>query len=152
MLNFFPNLSTSQPPGSFLRQGARLVFGARRGPHGGVLLRQSGRGLPVHRQGTALFPTFSFLYICKKLFFKIDLKLKFLGQFADLKFPIFQNCSIFCNKYSAFLKGPWILLLLFSDEVLPLTGVYVLVRPTFVKHLIGEATKFMAGTVIRAPL
>ncbi len=30
--------------------------------------------------------------------------------------------------------------------------VYVLVRPTFVKYLIREATKFMAGMVIRALL
>ncbi len=41
---------------------------------------------------------------------------------------------------------------LFPDEVLSLTGVYVPVKLTFVKSLIGEATKFMTNTIIRASL
>ncbi len=42
--------------------------------------------------------------------------------------------------------------MLFPDEVLALTCVYVLVRPTFMNYLIREATKFLAGMEIRASL
>ncbi len=63
------------------------------------------------------------------------------------KSSVFKLCNTTFPKPCKILKH-----VLFPDEVLSLNCIYVLVTPSFFRNQIGEATKSMASTVLRASL